>query len=251
MPNSFPRIAESLYPTQPKEKSMRSSFLILAIAAFVSPSIAATKKPTLIGKAVFALPQRIIIQDTVEANKLKASEPMLALMKFKYAYIGFGETSVETYNTNGNLVGEISFQYLQQPGLMGPTDHPTTKTAKLENIHIASDTLWFLYRFDQYSEQQKGFISYSSGKRILGIPSSTAYKIPCSSQLPVVHSSDETFQVLSESNLHGVPEAAAISKFRSCLDSIPADRLRGWDKDVKDIKFVADSVISKLAKAAK
>jgi hypothetical protein len=56
---------------------------------------------------------------------------------------------------------------------------------------------------------------------------------------------------LSESNLHGVPEAAAISKFRSCLDSIPADRLQGWDKDVKDIKFVADSVISKLAKAAK
>ena len=225
--------------------------IILAVATFITPSIAANKKPSLIGKAVFAFPQRISIQDTVEANKLKASEPMLALMKFKYTYIGFGETHIETYNSNGNIAGEISFQYLQQQGLMGPVDHPTVTTAKLENIHITSDTLWFLFRFNQYSEQQKGFLSNANGKRVLGIPSTIAYKIPCSNRLTEVYSSDENFQSLVESTAHGIPDAASIGKFRNCLDSISPNGLRGWEKDVKDIKFVTDSVITKLIKAAK
>jgi hypothetical protein len=230
---------------------MRISLLTFTVAAFFSPSMAASKKPTLVGKTTYSLPQKVVIQDTIEANKLKESEPMLALMKFKYSYIAFGEVIVETYNTNGNIAGEISFHYLQQVGMMGLTDHPTTKTAKLENIHIKKDTLWFLYRFNQYSEQQKGFLTISTGKRILGIPSSAAYKIPCTNKLPGVHSLTANYLALSESNLRGVPEATVISEFCLCLDSVSIDEMQGWETEIRQTKFVADSVISKLVKAAK
>ncbi len=219
--------------------------LIVSVATICFSAKPAKKTQSLLGKETFALPQRVIIQDSAKAKAAKAENPMLAMAGFKLKFIGLAEVQLDVYKAGSNFEGEISTTSLQMPGLMGPVDRRSTKTAKLENIRITSDTLWFLYSSQTSSEPSKGFLTYSSGKKILGIPAANAYRIPCKEQLPGYFGLDEKFYTTTPAEPMYPVKKDRLNEFRSCLDTLNlnADELRVWKGEISDAKFVIDSLL--------
>lgn len=212
-------------------------------AAKPATNVASTKN-LLTGKASYFLPQRIVIRDTVNANKIKNENPILAMAGFKRLFIGFGEIALDVYKVANQLAGEISFTTLQQPGLMGPVDRPSISSAKLENLRISADTLWFIYQIDKYASPSKGFETYLHGVKILGLPAALSYKIPCVSTLPGYVSVDEKYLVISAQAKNLSTEKTTFDGFRKCIDTlnISDESLLSWKQEIQDAKFVIDSL---------